>query len=155
MGNFCWTCLVAPLSFIIPSIYIRTPIKVDGGVWQVLRPVGEKGNPGRGNSLCKGRTVQHNQEAASSRGDLSVERGPEVQCHICLLEDLSVTGITSPAWQGLHGASERPKALTKSAFLKNSHPAIDETASVRTLLTFKLPKQILHRVSKTLPKTGA
>lgn len=44
---------LAPSPFIILSIYLRTPIKVVGGVWQVLRNGGRKGNPGRANSLSK------------------------------------------------------------------------------------------------------
>jgi len=60
--------------------------------------------------------------------------------------------IAFSAWQGLQGASGRPKALIQSALSKKSHSLIDETVSMRTSLAFKLPKLILHRVSKTRAK---
>lgn len=63
-----------------------------------------------------------------------------------------MTGIAFSAWQQLQGASGRPRNLIESALFTKSHTVIDETASMRTLLAFKFPKLILHRVLKTCAK---
>ena len=78
MGN-CWTCLDAPSSFIILSIYLKTPIKVVEGIWQVLRNGGRKRLSRQSKQPLKGKTLQRNRETASGSGDLSMKHGPEVQ----------------------------------------------------------------------------
>lgn len=42
--------------------------------------VGEKGNPGRANSLSKAKLCSVIRETVSGSGDLSVKHGPEAQC---------------------------------------------------------------------------